>query len=455
MRVRLRHGILWVVSVSALAAPVFALMVRWHNTRAGERQFTEGLSLLDAPIEQTPSLEALDVARAQSLFEAAWRSHADTRQTHRARALWHVAQAYHDLAKGEFSLALQEADTAEGLCPGDPHVALARATVMARKGDTLRAERILATVSTSPTATPSLRARAALLRVDLLLDQGRAHEALSVAETLDREHPRVSAVKNLLGLARAAVGDRSGARTAYMQSSEIDPRNEAPLVNLARLEREEGNLAAARTLLERALTVAPNSAEVWLAYGIVLADGGHISEARVALTRAASLAPDDASPYVVQGNLDLAEGNLSGAVESFRNALTLAPDHPVAWTNLGIALARQGQRSAAIDAFEHATRHAPQQGEAWNGLGALRLAEGDATRAVGCLQQALVLLPGDPNPAINLGRALESLHRWDDAARAYREALRRNPGHPIAQQRLLRLLPRQRTQRQMPRLASR
>jgi tetratricopeptide (TPR) repeat protein len=427
------------MAAGALCAPLVAVGVRWHEGREGARRLTEGVALLEAPLERAASLEALDVARAQQLFETARWAQGSGREGTRARALWHVAQAWADLARGELSLAQQEADTAEGLAPGDAHARLVLATVAARRGDRVRAEQMLEALAREG-VPPAVAARAMLLRLDLLLESGRAHDALVAAEALDREHPQVSAVKNLLGLSRAAVGDRAGAREAFQRAAALDPRDASPLVNLARLSREEGDLAAARTTLERALAVAPDHAEAWLAYGVVLMDL-RAPEARHALVRAGALAPDDAAPYVAQGNLDLAEGNLPGAIESFRQALAREPEHPTAQTNLGIALARRGDRAGALDAFECATRRAPQQGEAWNGLGAMRLAEGDAERAVGPLQQATVLLPHDPNPALNLGRALEALRRWDDAARAFREALRRDPDNEVAVRHLVQLNP--------------
>ncbi len=367
--------------------------------------------------------------------------------------MWHVAQAYMDLARGEMSLAQQEADTALGLVPLDAHGTLAAATIALRRVDRGRAERLLDQLADRARGAGfgAIRARGELLRTELMLDTGRTHEALVVIEALDREHPRVATVKNFLGLARGAVGDMVGAREALEAAARIDPRMDAPHVNLARLARDSGELLAARSHLQRALEIAPDSGEAWLAYGIVLAEL-HENTARHALVRAAELSPEDAAPYVAQGNLDLADNNLSGAVESYRHALTRNADEPVARTNIGIALVRSGDRAGALEAFEQAARRAPQMGQAWNGLGVLRLQMGNAEQAVGALQQASALLPEDPNPSLNLGLALEALQRWNDAARAFREALRRAPGQAVAMEHLIRLTPPAERERELRRL---
>ena len=114
-------------------------------------------------------------------------------------------------------------------------------------------------------------------------------------------------------------------------------------------------------------------------------------------------------------------------------------------------LARLGRRDGARRTFEEATRRAPHQGEAWNGLGAMRLQAGDADAAIGPLQQAAALLPDDPNPSLNLGRAYENLERFDEAARAFREALRRAPGNHVAMEHLMRLVPAAQRERVMRR----
>jgi Flp pilus assembly protein TadD len=106
-----------------------------------------------------------------------------------------------------------------------------------------------------------------------------------------------------------------------------------------------------------------------------------------------------------------------------------------------VALAQSGDRRGALRAFQEATELAPGIGAGWNGLGAMRLALGDAENAVGPLQQAMTLLPDDPNPSLNLGLALVRLQRWNDAAAAFRETLRRAPGNEVAITHLMTLQP--------------
>jgi tetratricopeptide (TPR) repeat protein len=437
-----RKIVLWLFAAAALAAPIAALSLRARDARTAARALSDAEALLEPPIESVAQLETADLVRAQSLLESVTHTAGDACRVRRARSLWHVAQGYRDLSRGEQALASHEADTAAQLEPGSTDAALLLATVALRRGDRVQADLRLADLSRADEGSMrrTLAARAALLRLGLLLDGSRTDEALATAEALDRAHPHVASVTNLLGLARDAAGDRRGAEDAFTLATHLDAHDATPWINLARIARLESRFTDARTDLERALGIAPDSNEAWLAYGVVLSEL-HDEGARPALVRASQLAPDDSAPWSAQGNLDLADGNLAGAVESYRNALARDPDDATAHSNLGVALARRGERDAAITAFENATRHAPQLGEAWNGLGATRLAAGDAQNAIGPLQQASVLLPRDPNPLLNLGRAYESLARLDDAVRAFREALARAPGNEVAVEHLMRLLP--------------
>ncbi len=438
-----RKAFLWITTALALAAPPAALGLRWRDARRAESHLTRGVEALTAPLERAPTPESLDWQAAERELAQVSTLDPGSPMARRAEALLHVARAYEGLSRGELVMAQTEATTAARMLPDAALVKLALAIVTLRRGDAPRAERLFDAVDHSPDAPAALRARSGVHHADVLLDAGRAHDALALVEALDRTFSRSAPVANRVGLVRAAVGDAEGAGAAFERARSLDPRDPAPVVNLARLARARGDSAAARSLLEQALGIDGQNGEAWLAYGVVLAELGpaQLSAARAAVLRAARLRPDDAEPWVAQGDLDLREAQWPRAVESFREALQRNAGHAGARTNLGVALARTGDRAGAARAFLEATERAPNTGAAWNGLGAMRLASGDAAGAVGPLQQAAALLTDDPNPTLNLGLALLRLQRWGDAAQAFRETLRRQPDNQVALSHLLTLQP--------------
>lgn len=435
-----RKALLWLSTSLALAVPGATLALKVRDSRAAQAFLTRGERALDLPLERAPRPELVDWHTASEAFTRAHTLDPAGSTGQRAAALAHVAKAYEFLSRDETVMAHTEATTASRMLGDDPHVMLCLAVTTLRRGDAPRAERLLEAIARRA-PSPALRVRSGALHVDVLLDLGRVHHALTLVESLDRSAPDSAPVANRLGLVRFAVGDLDGARAAFVRARTLDPHDPSPLVNLARIARARADLAEAKNLLEQALALDEGRGTTWLAYGVVLSDLGDTVAARTAILRAARALPDDAEPWVAQGALDLAEGRWQEAVESYREALRRAPDHAGARANLGVALARSGDRRAALQAFQEATERAPGTGAGWNGLGAMRLATGDAAGAVEPLQQAMTLLPDDPNPALNLGLAFMRLRRWDAAATAFREALRRDPGNETALRHLMTLQP--------------
>lgn len=68
-------------------------------------------------------------------------------------------------------------------------------------------------------------------------------------------------------------------------------------------------------------------------------------------------------------------------------------------------------------------------GPAHNNLGVIRLAQGDLYGAASEFEWARRLMPGHPDPRLNLGLALERAGKIDDAIEAYSVALEVYPGH--------------------------
>jgi tetratricopeptide (TPR) repeat protein len=450
-----RKALLWISTAICLAAPTAALGLRWRDEHRAAQHLARGLAALEAPLARNPSPEALDWTTASREFQRARSLDPGGTSGRLADALVHVARTYEDLSRGELVLAQTEATTASRMAPEHPHVSFAAAVATLRRGEAARAERMLDALDHYAVLPPTLRARIGVLHIDVLLDAGRAHDALTLAEALDHTFAQNAAVVNRLGLVRAAVADIDGARAAFNRARVLDARDPSPLINLARLARGRGELTDARTLLEMALGVEQENGEAWLAYGVVLSELGpeHTNTARAAVQRASRLRPDDAEPWVAQGDLDMRESQWTRAIESFREALRRDAANAAAHTNLGVALARTGDRRAALRAFQEATERAPGTGAAWNGLGAMRMAAGQMEAAVGALQQAAVLLPEDPNPTLNLGIALSHLARWSDAAQAFRETLRRAPDNEVALRRLMAMQPDEASRARIARLA--
>ena len=86
-----------------------------------------------------------------------------------------------------------------------------------------------------------------------------------------------------------------------------------------------------------------------------------------------------------------------------------------------------------------ARRIDPSDAGAHNNLGVLFLKQNKLYEAAGEFEWARKLLPGHPDPRLNLSLTLESAGRYDQAADHARTALQIHPGHIASLQQLARL----------------
>jgi O-antigen ligase len=89
------------------------------------------------------------------------------------------------------------------------------------------------------------------------------------------QNPYYVEIRNDLGVALLAAGDRAGAKREFAQASDGKPLFVDPLVNLASLAFEDGNIAEARRLVEAALLRNPDSERAAAMSAAITARGGN------------------------------------------------------------------------------------------------------------------------------------------------------------------------------------
>ncbi len=118
---------------------------------------------------------------------------------------------------------------------------------------------------------------------------------------------------------------------------------------------------------------------------------------------------------------DQALAPIRGSVEETAEA---NPHQAARWMRLeGAVEQRAGHHAEALRLYERAAGFEPTDIGLRAQLIGLYRARGEEARAVPHLRAVADLLPGNAELRVELGRALLSLERWDEAARAFREAL--------------------------------
>lgn len=135
-------------------------------------------------------------------------------------------------------------------------------------------------------------------------------------------------------------------------------------------------------------------------------------------------------------------GDLSAAESSFRKALELKSDYHYARYNLARVLIAAGEPAAAAELLDQLIELDPGDLDAIATRGTAALFLEDYEGAAELFRRVLRERREDAGAWYNLGLSLEYLDRSEDAASAYREALRIDPGLHAAQVGLARVLRR-------------
>lgn len=135
----------------------------------------------------------------------------------------------------------------------------------------------------------------------------------------------------------------------------LDPGFLAALANLVAVDLARGDLREARSIADRYVTLAPDSARALYSRGIVALRSGDNVTARQDFGKLLHTNPEYA---VAHYNLALAEerlGRYDSAERELRTALTLVPGYARARFALGVVLLREGAQAEARNEFARAT----------------------------------------------------------------------------------------------------
>jgi tetratricopeptide (TPR) repeat protein len=341
--------------------------------------------------------------------------------------------------------------------------------------------------------------RAAHMNLGMALrEAGDLDEALTHLRLVAKAEPDDAGVQHELGQTLRQAGDLAGAIAAFEQAVALDPELREAYYGLGQALRQQaaalrkpeadaptpvasateaadqlkqgitlgqqGQLEAALPHLERAVTLAPGSAEAhyhlgaaqWYAgrhaealthlrrsaaldpasgvtqafLGTALRDDGETAGARAALQRAIALLPPTASVFVDLGILFARGGEIDhalgqfdagltlpaasqpapdwkGAAEALRAAIARTPGRGDAYDTLGLLLGRQGaDRAEVLAAFRDAIRVQPDLAAAHNHLGLSLIQVGQDAEGIAALREAVRLAPDFAEAHANLGAAL-------------------------------------------------
>ena len=224
------------------------------------------------------------------------------------------------------------------------------------------------------------------------------------------------------------------AAEAYRHAISVVPQTPDPFLLLARLHREQGDMASAVEVLERAIGVYPDAALVWYNLGNIRHALGRNEEAAMAYGHAARLNPDHAQAHANLGLLLAGLGRGDEAEAALRRAIAAQPESPVFHHELGMLVQERGDRQMALAELEQAVHLQSQDFATYTVLARLYL---DANQHEKALAAYVHFVHGDwravaGSDYVRAGIDLQALGAGDLAAEAYRHALERDSGDAAA-----------------------
>jgi tetratricopeptide (TPR) repeat protein len=213
------------------------------------------------------------------------------------------------------------------------------------------------------------------------------------AAQLERSRERVRS-----GIAALAARDFDAAKAALLEALVITPDDPSAMFNLALVEIERGDTAAAIAGFERILSLAATRP-------------GFVSDELRARTHSSL-----ANAYFRTGAYDDCE-------TAARAALALDSQLPTAWELLGLVQRRSGRLGEAAESFRKALALNPNEARIVSNLATVAIAQQQWLEAVALLSEATRQHPADPTLWLNLGLAQRGMSNLDGAAMSLQRAL--------------------------------
>ena len=231
----------------------------------------------------------------------------------------------------------------------------------------------------------------------LYLQGGQAARSVTIAESLAKQRPGSPGVQNLLGRARAAAGDRAGAKAAFESAAKLDASFSEPQVNLARLDTDAKAFDAAATRLTAVLAKDQKNLDAINEMARLLERRGQPAEAQRWLEKAIDYSgPNDLQPNLALVEFQLRNNNPAAAQLAAKGLTGKAPEAlPVLLASARVSLAN-GDATAARTNLSRATTQATRNPPVLLQIALLQSTAGDLAGAAYSLDKALSERPDFP-----------------------------------------------------------
>jgi tetratricopeptide (TPR) repeat protein len=324
-------------------------------------------------------------------------------------------------------------------------------------------------------------AQALLLRGRMGLARGEPAAAIVDFRAVSRDQPQSAAIRQLLAEAYSANGEPALAEESFHAAMELAPKNMALQVEFAQFLLHTQRADAAVSLLEKAVSAAPEdptvrdalahayldkrdyiaarkaaedlktlrpqAAEGFYLAGLVAQEQNRLDDAQREFEHALAVQPQVLDALTALAHLELARGQVAQAIALVKGAVEHQPENAFSLNLLGEIYLTQKDMIAAGDAFARANKLAPKWWVPYRSIAASKYMAKDTAGALAAYEAGIKAVPTQFQLVAELAALYESLGRVDDAIASYDAWYRQNPGSPQAANNLAMLLVKYKTDR--------
>jgi tetratricopeptide (TPR) repeat protein len=272
-------------------------------------------------------------------------------------------------------------------------------------------------------------------------------EALAICHGGALADPDKATFLHLRGLLAARDEMPEYALACLARAAALDPNRTAHVADLAEALSRSGRAAEAVGTYLRAIRESPSEPELYRGLADALARSGQIVAAIGVCREALRLDPAGGRTYGDLGDLLWKQGQLSEAMRCYEASVSNGADIE-AFRRLGLAYLLSGEWAQALSRFRQALQLWPGRGDLLAGVGRALLHMGSIADAAEAFRTVLSTEPKDVQACrylvltlellghrrdavdawCGLGAALDHRGLFEDAIRAYNEAIARKPG---------------------------
>jgi tetratricopeptide (TPR) repeat protein len=196
---------------------------------------------------------------------------------------------------------------------------------------------------------------------------------------------------------------------------------------LGQLLVQHSDVTNALPILQKALSLRPNTDIIYIEIGKAYKLQGKVDLARSSFKKALELNSKCADAYMELGFLHEEKYDFKAASDFFQKAIKIDEAKGEAYSHLGSIYKREGKIHMAIENFEKAVEYFTDDSYLHYQLGDAHNSIKQYPEAIREFNEAIRLNPKDSYSYMNLGISLSRINEFDEALIAFKRALEINP----------------------------